>query len=311
MGYSSSSETAQAKNLSNLQVPTRRNVGRFAETPTIRAVRWVFRVASRLLPKLTAHTAYALLAKPPRGPERVWQRALREQARTSCVRVSEHTVAVYEWGAGPTVLIVHGWGARGTHLGKLVEPLVQAGFRVVAFDAPAHGHSDGRSTDPVQFAAAVAAVARHVGPVHTLLAHSFGVAMALYARRDWGVKAERMVFISSFNHCKWFLDAFAQYLGIKPSVMAKAGQMMVKRYQGRLNWDHMSVVDMLRCTREPTLIIHDIDDQEIPFQHSLDLFRAAPHADFHATSGLGHHKLLGSDDVIGRVVRFTENISAQ
>ena len=304
MGYSSTSDAAPAKRVADTRAPERRTVGRFAETRTVRAVRWAFRLSSRVAPTLTAHAAYALLAKPPRGPERVWQRALREQARSSCVRVGPHTVAVYEWGAGPTVLIVHGWGARSTHLGKMVEPLVSAGFRVVAFDAPAHGHSDGRATDPVEFAAAVTAVARHVGPVHTLLAHSFGVAMALYARRDWGVKAERMVFISSFNHCKWFLDAFAQYLGIKPSVMAQAGQMMVKRYQGRLNWDHMSVVDMLRCTREPTLIIHDSDDEEIPFQHSIDLFRAAPHAEFHATSGLGHHKLLGNGDVIERVVKF-------
>ena len=80
--------------------------------------------------------------------------------------------------------MVHGWGARATHMGKMIEPLVAAGFRLVAFDAPAHGESFGGSTDLIEYAAAIKAVARHAGPVHTLLAHSFGVAMALYARRD-------------------------------------------------------------------------------------------------------------------------------
>ena len=32
--------------------------------------------------------------------------------------------------------------------------------------------------------------------------------------------------------------------------------------------------------------------------------QAAPHAQFHATSGLGHHRLLGNAEVIAQVVRF-------
>ena len=152
----------------------------------------------------------------------------------------------------------------------------------------------GKSTDLIEYAAAIKAVARHAGPVHTLPAHSFGVAMALYARREWGVQVQRQVLVSSFRHCKWFTEAFAKYVGLHPNVMARAMQMMVERYQGRLDWDSMSVVEMLRRTRQPTLIIHDREDLEIPFEHSMALLQAAPHAQFHATSWLGHHRLLGN-----------------
>jgi pimeloyl-ACP methyl ester carboxylesterase len=307
VGYSPTSKTATSATATSLSAQGKRSVGRFAETRSIKAVRAVFRVLCTATPTLAAHMAYALLAKPPRGPELAWQKQLREKALCWHVPMGRGNIAVYQWGEGPTVLMVHGWGARATHMGKMIEPLVAAGYRVVAFDAPGHGQSFGRSTDPVEFAAAIAAVARRVGPLHTVLAHSFGVAMAQYAQRDWGVQAQAQVCISSFDDCQWFTHAFSKYVGVKPAVMEQAKQMMVKRYRGRLDWNRLSVVDMLRCNSRPTLIIHDQLDGEIPFEHSVALQRAAPHAEFHATSGLGHHKLLGSKDVISRVVGFVQN----
>lgn len=304
MGYSTSSEVAAATGVSVNAQHGRRSVGRFRETRGIKAVRASFGVLCRTAPTLAAHLAYALLAAPPRSAERDWQAALREKAQISRLWLGAGEIAVYEWGAGPTVLMVHGWGARATHMGKMIEPLVAAGYRVVAFDAPAHGDSFGRTTDLVQYAAAVKAVARQAGPVHTLLAHSFGVAMALFARRDWGVQARRQVFISSFDHCKWFTEAFGRHVGLTQAVLQRTLQMLEERYPGRLNWDSLSVVEMLRRTPQPTLIIHDREDAEIPFEHSVALLQAAPQARFHATSGLGHHKLLGNTEVIAQVLRF-------
>jgi pimeloyl-ACP methyl ester carboxylesterase len=282
----------------------RREVGRFAEKRGIKAVRLAFKLLCKVTPTIAAHLTYQLLSRPPRAAERPWQKTLREQAQTTHLNHSSGRVVVYSWGDGPTVLMVHGWGARATHMGKLINPLVAAGFRVVSFDAPGHGESSGRTTDLVQFASAIAAVAQFAGPIHTLVAHSFGVAMALYARRDWGVQVDRQVLISSFDHCKWFTDAFAGYVGLEPKVMVQARQLMVDRYPGRLDWEQLSVVEMLRRTPEPSLILHDTDDLEIPFQHSLSLLQAAPSAQFYSTSGCGHHRLLGSPGVIERVVRF-------
>ena len=81
-------------------------------------------------------------------------------------------------------------------------------------------------------------------------------------------------------------------------------QVLVERYQGRLDWDSLSVVEILRRTQQPTLSIHDREDLEIPFDHSVALLQAAPHAQLHATSRLGHHRLLGNAEVIAQVVQF-------
>ena len=64
-----------------------------------------------------------------------------------------------------------------------MDPLVEAGFRVVAFDLPAHGAAAGGETDMIDCAAAVARVmaaqAERGHALHGVVAHSFGGAIAL------------------------------------------------------------------------------------------------------------------------------------
>ena len=287
--------------------PTRpARVGRFAETPGVPAVRRVYRVLCRLAPGMAARLAYRQLATPPRGATGRWHAAVQAQTRTRRLPCGTGELAVYEWGKGPTVLLVHGWGANATHMGRMVLPLVLAGFRVVAFDAPAHGRSSGRCTDMVEFANAVATVARQAGPLHAVIGHSFGAAMALYAARDWGLSCSRLVLISSFDHCNWFVEMFAQHVGLTHEVHKRLRDMFVLRYGGRLDWARMSVVEMARQAHLPALLVHDDTDEEIPFAHGLSLAAALPAAQFKATHGLGHHRVLRNPEVIRRVVAFIE-----
>ena len=286
--------------------PLRRKVGRFREARGTKVLRATLGGLSQFSPALAAHVGYRLLARPPRAAERPWQRELRDKSIASRLRVGGGTVAVNEWGdrARPTILMVHGWGARATHMGRMIDPLVAAGFRVVSFDAPAHGQSEGRTTDLVEFAGTVHAVATFAGSLHAVLAHSFGAAMALLAARDWGVAANRHVLISAFDHCKWFCNAFGHHTGLTQDVIERMQRMMTERHNGRFDWNQASVIEMLRSTRRPALLIHDEDDPEIPFAHSVALLHGAPNAALHATRGLGHHRLLADRSVIDRIVEF-------
>ena len=63
-------------------------------------------------------------------------------------------IATWTWGAGPRILLVHGWGGRGGQMGAFVEPLVAQGFSVAVVRSRAgaralrgaHGH-DSRDGD--------------------------------------------------------------------------------------------------------------------------------------------------------------------
>lgn len=281
--------------------------GLFRETWQIKVVRKAFSLMSRLTPSLAARLACRALATPPRAPEREWQKALRLRAMSSEIEFGSGHLAIYEWGEGPVVLMVHGWTSRATHMGKLIAPLVDAGYRVVAFDGPAHGASSGSHTEPIEFAAAVHAVVQYTGHVHVAITHSFGGAAALLAQRDWGDVADHFVLISPFESCMWFTEMFRLYAGVSAEVMSRARQIVVDRYAGRFTWERMSVVELLRSARRPALLIHDEDDAEIPFAHSTALLAAGPQVQRFATKKLGHHRLLGDATVIERVVRFVKD----
>ncbi len=284
-----------------------RRVGRFAENRGTTFVRAAYGVLCRWAPALAAALAHRQLATPPRAPIGRWPMAVREHTRTWQLRCGADDIAVYEWGRGPAVLLVHGWGSDATRMSRLVAPLVQAGCRVIAFDAPAHGRSSGQRTDMVAFANVVALVARRAGPLQAVIGHSFGAAMSLYAARDWGLAATRLVLISTFDHCDWFVSLFARHAGLTPAVMQRVRERFARRYSGRFDWARMSVLAMARDADRPTLLVHDRDDAEVPFEHGVALAHAMGRAQFLATRGLGHQRVLRNPDVIRRVVAFAAN----
>src|SRR5262245_8871266 len=125
-----------------------------------------------------------------------WPFAIDVTLRAPRWRGQRRRVAAWRWGHGPTVLLVHGWEGRGSQLGALVEPLLRAGLSVVAFDAPGHGDSPGRRLYLADLADCIADIARAVGPLHGIVAHSFGAAAVLLAHQRGAVDARRNVMIA-------------------------------------------------------------------------------------------------------------------
>ena len=131
------------------------------------------RLLSPHAPALAARWAEYLFTRASRHPRPEWERSILEAAE----RTQIGSTPVWTWRGDrdvPAVILVHGWEGRGSQLGAFVEPLLAAGHRVVAFDAPGHGESTIRHASAVDHAKALAKVARAVGPVHAVIGHSIG-----------------------------------------------------------------------------------------------------------------------------------------
>src|SRR5689334_9242192 len=73
-------------------------------------------------------------------------------------------LAVTTWGeSGPSVLLMHGWGGARAQMTGFVEPLLAAGYRVVAYDQPAHGQSNGETTNILEIAPTMNLIAEQEG----------------------------------------------------------------------------------------------------------------------------------------------------
>ena len=211
-------------------------------------------------------------------------------------------VAAWRWGIGPTVLLVHGWEGRGSQLGALVAPLVEAGLSVVTFDAPAHGDSPGSHLYLTDHADAIADVVAAIGPVHAVVAHSFGAAAILLAYERHGVDAPRNVMIAPNVLIDDAIHKFARAVALDDRDRTSFERHLAGA--SGVPVDALSV-DRLAGPRDAALlIVHDRGDREVSVKHGDRLARAWPNAQLVLTDSLGHRRILRDDAVIARVVGF-------
>ena len=285
----------------------------FFSSSSINALRRFNRLLCRVAPSAAAVFARRLIGTPPRHAPRKWESELSARAQSSSVVVGRRTIPVATWGQGATVLLVHSWGGRGTQMGRFVDPLVSAGFRVVSFDLPAHGEAGTGETDMVECAAAVAAVAHAESengyPVTAVIAHSFGVMASLLASREHGFVIPKLISIGAFESCRWFIDAAQKHLALSDNVAMRIRDNFEARHGYRVTWDQLSVVEMLRVSRAKTLIIHDRFDREIPYEHSYALRSVDRNCAYFPTVGLGHRRILADAAVIARSVSCLSDYS--
>ena len=154
------------------------------ESPLRRLVRTGHRVFSAVASEAAAARAERLFLTPPRPRRPAWEVELLARAEARPMRVGARRIETWTWGTGPSVLLVHGWGGRGTQLGAFVAPLVARGFSVVTFDAPGHGASDEGVVTIPEMTAAIHAVAASRGPLAGLVAHSAGALTATAALHE-------------------------------------------------------------------------------------------------------------------------------
>jgi pimeloyl-ACP methyl ester carboxylesterase len=221
-----------------------------------------------------------------------------------------HRVVGEEWGEGPPVYLVHGWGGQRPHLAMFVKPLVNAGYRVVAFDLPSHNESDpgalapGRTT-ATECADAIAAVIETHGPAHAVVAHSLGAnATALAAAQ--GAPVGRLVFFAPMGDFPLYLDLFAARHGFGRRIRAGLHRRLEKRIGMPLYETNMDRLGR-RANHPPLLLIHDPDDPDSPYAASARLAASWPGAQFLTTKGLGrlaHYRVLRHRPAITAGVEF-------
>jgi pimeloyl-ACP methyl ester carboxylesterase len=285
-----------------------KSTARFFSSPAVNLVRLAMKSIDRVSPALAGRLTYAMISSPPRYKPKPSELVLRASARKWRIPFQDGWLQCYIWGDGPVCLFVHCWGGRGTQAEDMIRQLTQNGMSVVSFDHPAHGLSSGKTAEMVRMAAAVTAVVNHViskiGPVQTLIGHSLGVAASAIAMRNQALQVGRLVSISSLTHCIWFTEVIAEFLGISVATVARARRIVDDSYAQPVGWEDLSVVDMLARLSLPILLIHDYDDAEIPFEHGVKISRAVPHAQFLATTGQGHRRILKAPAVLDLVTQF-------
>ena len=215
------------------------------------------------------------------------------------------SVMVYQYGTSvKKVLLVHGWSGRGTQLVKFADELLKIGYSTVSFDAPAHGKSGTKTTLMPEFIASILEIEKKYGPFDAAIGHSLG-GMSLLNAVKQGLNLKKLVVIGSGDKVQDILNAFVLQLKIKPIVATKMKENFEKKFGESL--ENYSAHLAAQKVSNPTLVIHDENDYEVPFYCGKNIFENLPNGEMYVTQKLGHRKILGDKSVIDKTLHFILN----
>ncbi len=263
-----------------------------------------FKWLSFIYPNLAAKLALLLFLKPRSKPRpeielqflqtgQILSFASGRKART--------------WGAGPVVLLMHGWESQGSTFYKLIPLLVDAGFQAVAWDAPAHGASPGKRTHVPDYAESLL-IDINEGIFEkpaALVGHSFGGA-ALSVLYKIYVLPPTVVIVSAPTRVKDIFLNFTQMIGLNKNAEHKFIELAEKTSGYSLS--DCSLVDNDLSKNSHVLIIHDQGDDVIPFSDFEILQKNWAAGRFLATQNLGHRLTIKNDQVLEKIVDFIRPI---
>lgn len=268
----------------------------------LKLMRTAFKYLTPLLPGTMSRYAYNLWLTPPRmnPPER--ELRYIESAKQSTISVEGQNIKLWHWGEGPTVLFIHGWGGRGTQISCFVDDLVKAGFQVVGVDLPAHGQSDGKQTNALIMAKALKAVINQIDNLHSIITHSFG-AVILGLDYDANLSTKNIVMICPPATMNTAFNQFSSMLQLPQTIIDYIIKTMKQNF-GNDILDRVSLSKNANQMIQPTLVIHDVQDDVVPIADGKIIASILKQGSFYETNGLGHRKILYDQGIVTRTVQF-------
>ena len=227
------------------------------------------------------------------------------EAEVAYPELSTGRVALWSWGRGQTVLLVHGWAGAAGDMAPMAAALVSAGYRAVLFDMPGHGDSEKTgTTNLLVYIQTLAALGQLVGPLHAVVAHSLGGTATAIALGEGVVTAQRAVLLAPALSPWAFFWHFAQVIGLPtarvPGMVARTEEIVGRKA------DSLNAAEAVRGLEIPAYFVHDPDDLDVPFEHGQALAAAWKGAEFVSRPGVGHRRILRDAETVAGVVGFVK-----
>ena len=281
----------------------------YGASPATRLFRWGLGASQRLWPALAVRAAYRLFGTPlpPKWLSR--RRSWGSHWHVDSWPFEHASLTLYTQPVaphGPLVLLVPGWGGHAGQMLALADTLQAQGLRPVILEMPAHGHSDGWSSNLPQFARAIEyVVARlqqqghHIG---ALVAHSLAANAAAHAASR-GLPVDKLVLIAPPASPHEYTRLFAHVFGLSEATRA-AMQRLIEAREGILmpQFEPAAVGPRIR---QSTLVVHDRRDSINRFADGVAFSAAIAGARLLATEELGHRRILKDEAVLREVAAFT------
>ena len=212
----------------------------------------------------------------------------------------------YRWktDSAKKILIIHGFESSSINFVQYIQPLLKKGYEVVAFDAPAHGRSEGKRIILPKYVKTISEITRLYGPFSAYLAHSFGgLALAHFLEHHPHDEETKAVLIAPATETVTAIDSFFRLLDLDEKVRKEFDQLISEK--GGERPEHYSVRRAAHNIKAKILWIHDENDDVTPLSDALKVKQDDhKNLEFIITKNLGHRKIYKDPAVIKQVMDF-------
>lgn len=216
------------------------------------------------------------------------------------------TVQGYRWNKGGSkkVLIAHGFNSSVASFDRYVQPLINKGYEVLAFDAPAHGRSTGTKINAAIYKDMIMMINEQYGPIKSFMAHSFGSLGVSLALEDIPHDdSYRLVLIAPATESKAAIDFFFSFLKLNEAVRKEFEEMIYQVRQRPTSW--YSVSRAIKNIHAKVGWYHDEDDDTTPWEDAKKVMEQNyPNINFVVTKGLGHRKIYRDNKISESIIDF-------
>ena len=273
---------------------------------TIGYIRTKFRLLSLVSKRKAAEQAFALFCTPfSSNPKR--KPTIFKWAEEIRFRMDGMIIRGYRWNhkRPKKILILHGFGSAAYKFNAYIEPLLQKGYEVIAFDAPAHASSTGKTVNAIQYSNMIAQVMRRYGPIDGFIAHSFGgLALSLTLEKIKHDEETKVVLIAPATETTTAIDQAFYKLRLDDAAVRKELEMVIIEVSGQHpKW--FSINRAMKNINAEVLWFHDEEDKITPLADALKTKeKNLPNVEFVITKGLGHKRIYSDETVKKRAVDF-------
>ncbi len=277
---------------------------KFSQKLAIGFIQTKFKLLTVVSKKKTAEKAFELFTTPFLKSKK---KTHPLNAETVNFKLKKLTINGYRWNypQPEKVLILHGFGSAAHKFEHYASPLVEKGYEVLAFDAPAHGESDGTNTNAIEYSEMIKKVMEEYGPIKNFIAHSFGgISLSLALENMPHDENTKIVFIAPATETTSAVDGAFSMLKIKNEKVRKEFEKIILEVSGKqTSW--FSMRRAMHNIKAKILWIHDEEDDITPWSDALKV-KEDNHTNinFVTTKGLGHQKIYHDVAIKNMVTGF-------
>lgn len=252
-------------------------------------------------PEKAVLQAFHLFCTPRRGKIQPDQHAFLNPAKNDQITIDGKSLQTYQWkGKKETVLLLHGWESNTHRWQQLIGKLQKEEYHIIAFDAPAHGNSEGTFFNVPMYSDCVDAMIGKFKPDH-IIGHSMGAMTTVYQQHFHPTNAiKKIILLGPPSELVNIMDDFQKILHLTPRFM----NGLEAYFHGKFGFTfkEFSIATFAKSLKQQGLLIHDEYDKIAPVMASKSIHANWSTSKLIITEGAGHS--LNNDFVHAEIIRF-------